>query len=267
MDPWGVAAGRAFPSDMPPQTVNANHWYDAAILYSKRFDPHNSPDWHSGQAATCPDDIRHRYVRELQFVATHGRTINGGAPSLLGEFGIPFDLNEGAAYRDWADGRRGVDIWADHTTALSLMYDALDELRLHATLWNYSVSNRNDLRVGDGWNQEDLSIFSRDQQDNPANPDSGGRAVGGFCRPFVHFVQGKLLAMKFVPEQGSFTLEFDADPTIREPTEIYIPAWHFPDGYDLETDGGDLEFERCATQILTIRSTRAGVVRIRVLRT
>jgi Glycoside hydrolase family 5 C-terminal domain/Cellulase (glycosyl hydrolase family 5) len=267
MDPWGVRAGRTFPLHMPAQTVNANHWYDASILFSKRFDPHDSPDWVSGIAATSAAEIRERYVRELTFVAALGQTINGGAPSLIGEFGIPFDLNEGGAYRDWAHGRKDQDIWADHVTALSLMYDALDELRLHATLWNYTASNRNDLRIGDGWNQEDLSIFSRDQQDDPASPDSGGRAIGGFCRPFVRFLQGRLRSLQFLPQEGSFTLEFDADPAIRLPTEIYLPAWHFPHGYELTIDANVQEVARsAATQTLTVRSARQGVARVRVLR-
>ena len=77
------------------------------------------------------------------------------------------------------------------------MYSALDELLLHSTQWNYTASNRNDLRIGDGWNQEDLSIFSADQCLDPGDPDSGGRALEGFCRPFARRVQGRIRRMQF----------------------------------------------------------------------
>ena len=46
------------------------------------------------------------------------------------------------------------------------MHNALDSLLINHTLWNYTAHNKNDLRVGDCWNQEDLSIFSEDQRDD-----------------------------------------------------------------------------------------------------
>ena len=68
------------------------------------------------------------------------------------------------------------------------MYDALDELLLHSTQWNYTASNRNDLRIGDGWNQEDLSIFTRDQQDDPATPiPAAGRSKASAARTRVAY--------------------------------------------------------------------------------
>lgn len=39
---------------------------------------------------------------------------------------------------------------------------ALDKNLLSFTLWNYAANNTN--ARGDGWNDEDLSLFSRDQQ-------------------------------------------------------------------------------------------------------
>ena len=56
-------------------------------------------------------------------------------------------------------------------------------LLMNSTQWNYTASNRNDQAVGDGWNQEDLSIYSIDQRSDPADINSGGRALKGFVRP------------------------------------------------------------------------------------
>ena len=50
----------------------------------------------------------------------------------------------GEAYAAWDRGERE-GIWAKHEAALTAMYDALDQLQLHSTQWNYTASNRNDL--------------------------------------------------------------------------------------------------------------------------
>ena len=92
------------------------------------------------------------------------------------------------------------------------MYNALDTLLINSTQWNYTASNRNDLAIGDGWNQEDLSIFSRDQQTNPADINSGGRALAGFVRPYAMATQGTPRKMKFDRVTGLFDYTFDADP-------------------------------------------------------
>ncbi len=86
------------------------------------------------------------------------------------------------------------------------MYDALDALQLSSTQWNYTASNRNDLRVGDGWNQEDLSIFSPDQAGDPGrnDPDAGARGLLGFCRPYAPLAQGVIGAMRYA--DGRFEL-------------------------------------------------------------
>ena len=49
------------------------------------------------------------------------------------------------------------------------------------TLWNYTADNSNGR--GDQWNGEDLSLFSRDQQKDAADINSGGRALAAGTRP------------------------------------------------------------------------------------
>jgi hypothetical protein len=151
----------------------------------------------------------------------------------LGECGILFDLDDGAAYRAWTDGDRSQTPWSKQLLAQSLMYDALDRLLLSSTQWNYTASNRNLAAWGDGWNQEDLSIFSRDQQDRPADPDSGGRAIEGFCRPYARRIAGEPVSMVFDSVAAEFTLVFDIDPCVDGPTEIFVPMRHYPHGYTI----------------------------------
>lgn len=215
LSPYVFGTGRGFPEPMPERTVNASHWYDIGILRFKRFDP-----------VADLTSLRAKYMQQLGYLRMLGGRINGGSPTLIGEFGIPYDLNEGKAYARWAAGERGEDVWEAHTASLSLTYDVLDALLLNSTQWNYTASNRNDLRVGDGWNQEDLSIYSADQKTSN-DPRSGGRAVNGFCRPFAQRAQGVIQSMRFDAGKRLFSLQIDADPTIDAPTEIYVPGAQF----------------------------------------
>lgn len=239
IDPYGAAAGRPFPADLPERTVNASHWYDSATLYLKAFDPNASFDLATGEKATSAAEVRDRFTRQIAFRSTRPAATfpGGGAPSLLGEFGIPFDLDDGRAYDLWAEGRREPAMWDAHVAALGLMYDAIDTLQIHSAQWNYTASNRNDLMVGDGWNQEDLSVYSADQADAGMGADSGGRAIEGFCRPYARALQGRLERVRFDREARVFEVAWDADPAIPAPTEVYAPAIQFPVGFDLSIEG------------------------------
>jgi hypothetical protein len=222
-DPFG---GHGLPEGCPERTVNASHWYDLATLVTKRFEPWSTKDLLTGEVYMGREAVTQGYVSGLQRVAGFGDTLNGGAPTLIGEFGIPFDLNDAEAYSKWSQGNHSPEIWQAHVSALTAMYDALDTLLLSSTQWNYTTSNGNNPMVGDGWNQEDLSIWSNDQvlQDAACNPDAGGRALEGFCRPFVHAAQGKLMSQTWDGGSAVFDCSIDIDENITAPTEIFIPA-------------------------------------------
>jgi hypothetical protein len=263
IDPYGAAAGRRFPTTMPERSVNASHWYDTATLHLKTFDPYNAWDFLTGERATSPDQVRERFVRQLRGRVELGANFPGGAPTLIGEFGIPFDLDEGAAYRAWAAGERDMRIWSKHIAALELMYDALDALLLHSTQWNYTASNRNDLMIGDGWNQEDLSIYSRDQFTSADDPDSGGRAVPGFCRPYVQRAQGRLLHVEFRREPTRFRARIQIDLRVDAPTLIYLPRVHFPRGAVCDTEGAAAQLRMDSErQVLEVHAVEAGALEI-----
>lgn len=217
-DPFG---GHGLP-DCPPRTVNASHWYDLATLVTKRFIPWQSRDLLTGQLNEGREAVVEHYTAGLQRIADIGNALGSGAPTLIGEFGIPFDLNDADAYRRWTDGDRGPDLWAAHDAALSAMYDALDALLLSSTQWNYTASNANDPMVGDGWNQEDLSIWSPDQVDDLGDPDGGARALDGFCRPYVCAAQGRIISQSWA--NGIFRCVIEADLSIEAPTEVFVPA-------------------------------------------
>lgn len=259
MDPFGAMSGRVFPASMPAQSVNASHWYDVTLLVKKQFSAALSVDLLTGESSCGAAAIGARYQRQLAAVKALDEQVPDGLPTLIGEFGVPYDLDDGAAYAAWADGKRDESIWQNQTQALSLMYDALDALHLSSTQWNYSAGNQNDARIGDQWNQEDLSVYSLDQTE--------GRAVPGFCRPYAQAIQGKLQRMLFDMASGIFELTFEANPAIGEPTQIYLPRRQYPNGPTITVTGPVLHHEfDTSQQRLMIWSAAPGTVSLQCQR-
>jgi len=265
LDPFSGFLAPKFPADTPPNSVNAGHWYDVVTLATKTFNPNFSLEVLAGENATAAEEIQARYERQLGKISRMSETVNGGAPTLIGECGIPFDLNGAEAYRAFRAGDRSDTPWTSHIFALDLMYNALDTLLINSTQWNYTASNRNDLAIGDGWNQEDLSIFSRDQRTNPADIDSGGRALAGFVRPYAMATQGIPRKMKFDRVTGLFDYTFDADPAASRATEIFIPRLQYPRGFEVEVIGGVAELDPDKQRAI-VRIEHGGEVRVVVCR-
>jgi hypothetical protein len=241
MDPYALAQYRLFPAEMPANSINASHWYDVGILYAKRVDDTEG----DGRKATYRD--------QLSGIKQVSRLF--GAPTLIGEFGIPYDLDGGAAYRHWAAGDRSPAVWCAHETSLAAMYDVLDELLIHSAQWNYTASNRNDPWIGDGWNQEDLSIYSHDQSDGP---DAGARARRGFDRPFVRAAQGRIVSVRFGSDTGAFEAVIDVDPAIARGTEIHLPTWLYPQGHRLTLSDEDAIVSLEGARTLRVTARRSG---------
>ena len=167
----GVPDGRHpdWGSDDPPGAVNAGHWYDALTLFTKHFSPWLTIDIHTRRPAFGMRAIRRSFARQLGRVKQAAADHMGNIPTVIGEFGIPFDLDDKAAYR--------TGDFSEHVRALDATYAAMDANLLSCTIWNYTADNTN--ARGDMWNDEDLSIFSRDQQtDTERHPLRRPRPAG-----------------------------------------------------------------------------------------
>jgi hypothetical protein len=139
-------------------------------------------------------------------------------PCLLGEFGLAFDMNK----------RRGFTTgdYSAHEQALSMYYDAVDSNLLHSTIWNYTADNTNEF--GDGWNDEDLSIFSEGTE----------RAAAGWKRPYPMATPGEPLSINWDRRRRVFRYRFRADGTVTAPGIIYLPAEFFGPSPRIETTAG-----------------------------
>jgi hypothetical protein len=154
----------------------------------------------------------------------------GNPPMLLGEFGITYDMNDAESYRTGDYSRQAV--------ALDANYRALDAILINSTQWNYTTDNSHE--HGDQWNKEDLSIFSRDDQHDPGDIDSGARALKSFCRPYVQHAAGTPTRMAFDPSTGVFELEVESDPAVTAPTAIYAPRVHYPGDIEAVASSGSV---------------------------
>ncbi|KAL7752628.1 hypothetical protein RI367_002163 [Sorochytrium milnesiophthora] len=139
--------------------VYAPHWYDGLTLISKNYQPFNMEFLsHKRGLVSALGALRFGYPAverctqaQLQLIKSEGQRWIGNYPVLIGEIGIPYDMSNGYAFRT---GDFGTQI-----SALNAAMQAVERNLLHATLWNYCPENCYDW--GDGWNGEDLSIFSR----------------------------------------------------------------------------------------------------------
>ncbi|HVU13663.1 MAG TPA: hypothetical protein VHD90_20425, partial [Phototrophicaceae bacterium] len=228
----------------PANAVNAGHWYDAITLIMKHFNPDLTLDFFTSQFINGKENVAKAFADQLGRLKRASVEHMGGIPTLIGEFGLPFDLDDKKAF---ADGD-----FSAHIQALDMYYDAMDANLLNCTIWNYTADNTN--AHGDLWNDEDLSIFSRDQQTDPTNLHSGGRALEAVVRPYAQRIAGEPLRQSYELDTHTFEFEFRHDPVVSTPTELFVPGYQYPRGAVVEVSDGSYIFDHEA-QILSYQHT------------
>jgi hypothetical protein len=248
--------------DMPSveNLVNASHWYDVATLGTQKPMLKANFDIISNKPVIGKNNVQKMFNRQLALIKEYSMKFQGGIPTLIGEFGVPFNLNNKSSYQKWEAGDENA--FEDQTRALTMYYNALDDNLLHSTQWNYTPDNSN--KWGDLWNLEDLSIFSITQQINENDINSGGRAIQGFCRPHFIACSGIPLKMVFNFETKEFLFEFEADPSILEPSLIYIPEIQYSSGYVVDAPECKIKEVESNNQIIQIYAKSSGTKQVRI---
>jgi hypothetical protein len=216
------------------ELVYAAHWYDGMTLFLKTYVPFLNFDTEANKLLIGEGTVRRAFERFLGTPKQDAIERMGNVPVLIGETGIPFDLNKKKAY--------SAGNFADQERALDRTMRGLEDNLLSYTLWNYTPDNNN--AHGDNWNDEDLSLFSRDQQKNPADINSGGRALKAVIRPFPVKIAGQPTRQEFDYRSGKFTCEFEGDASITAPTEIYVPNYQYPHGAVVTVSDGSFTLDR-----------------------
>ncbi len=211
--------------------VFTGHWYDAFLLVTKRFFGCLGFDmFQMKRIIALPRWMRKAFASQIKHLKTFAKERMGNIPLVITEFGIPFDL----------EGKKGYKTgnFSLHDKALHRSFLAIDDNLASAIVWNYTSHNSNHL--GDHWNEEDLSVFSRDQEND--SPYSGVRAKHALIRPYSIKTAGLPRFMHFHMKKRSFEYHFEHDPAITShPTEIFLPHLHFGKGFTIELSDGRYE--------------------------
>jgi hypothetical protein len=208
--------------------VFAPHWYDALTLLTKHYTPLAAVDELTGRAVFGAGRIRKSFAAQLAQRKAAAKAVLGAVPTLIGETGIPFDLDDRQSFRSGD--------FSQQALALERVFRALEDNLLSCTLWNYTPDNTN-LR-GDLWNGEDFSIFCRDQQRRHAGIHSGGRALEAAVRPYPARMAGELQEMSFDSKTKVLRFSFRHDPQVTAPSEVFVPRLQYPNGMRVEVSDG-----------------------------
>jgi len=211
--------------------VYAPHWYDGATIVFKSYKPWLAVDARSLRIVISPHMVRRSLAGQLRYFKVKGHSQEKKLPVILGETGIPFDMHKAEAYKSGN--------FANQEGALNRCLHAVETTLSNVTIWNYTSDNNNER--GDQWNGEDFSIFSRDQQKDKSDINSGGRALEVFLRPYPVATAGTPLSLNYNYVKRSFHLKFHHDPTIQSPTVIYVPSFKYPKGYKVQVSDGTWE--------------------------
>ncbi|TPX37623.1 hypothetical protein SmJEL517_g00430 [Synchytrium microbalum] len=264
----------AHDGDPTTRIAYAPHWYDGITLFNKAFNRMYTIDVVSLKYGLINNPIlgirfgeagiKTCFKSQLEMIRRYGEKAMGNVPTVMGEIGIPFDLDDKAAYTsgDYSNQIAAMD---------SNMY-ALESTMMNFTMWNYTADNCH--KWGDNWNGEDLSLFSLSTTQKPVSPlanvkvtangtqstsstiieevvidttraklvaddnklDEGGRALQAIVRPYAIATPG--IPSKFAFDMPTQTMSYTFAKATQAPTsnicEIYIPRRHYPTEYDTE---------------------------------
>ncbi|CAG8450220.1 4507_t:CDS:2 [Gigaspora rosea] len=241
--------------------IYSSHWYDGLTLTQKKFNWYNI-DVLGIKRGRYPTNlnaikignkaIRKNIADQIGLLISEQVNYVGDCPCVIGEIGIPYDLDNRKAYEN-----------GDYTQQIKAMdanLQALESNLVNYTLWTYVPDNSNEW--GDQWNGEDLSIYSAPTENTlekihsmMSTPDShqildiGGRALDSLLRPFPIKTNGEPLSLSFDPYKKVFKYRFKNDkfnPEKNTPTEIYLPRFHYPerDDFAITFLSGYADFDR-----------------------
>ncbi|KAM0787111.1 hypothetical protein ACM66B_006366 [Microbotryomycetes sp. NB124-2] len=200
--------------DRPQNLIFAPHWYDLQALFSKSLG-HMSANVQGLSRGMFllkalyfgPWGLTKNYKKQIRNIVQAAYRNIGEVPVVLGETGVPFDLNDKKAFET------GDYVWQERM--MDSICSALEQNLVSYNLWHYNPLNEHE--YGDAWNAEDFSIFSQSEVtqtalDSVVNESDklnvGGRALDGFDRPHACKVAGIPLSTSYSRSRKKFKLRY-----------------------------------------------------------
>ncbi|CAG8592840.1 3277_t:CDS:10 [Paraglomus brasilianum] len=146
------------PTDNSHNVIYAPHWYDLKSVFNKAFDgliTHDVQSLSKGKNVISATyfglkGAKNNYTGQVRDTVNKGLINVGEKPCVIGECGIPMDINEKKAFE--------TGDYTHHSNFLDAVLCAMERNLVNFTLWNYNPTNDN--TYGDHWNGEDFSIYS-----------------------------------------------------------------------------------------------------------
>jgi len=107
--------------------INGSHWYDDVTLIKKKYMPYLGLK--DGAVVFGKRQVHKAFEATLREMILETQQQYGNVPSLLGEFGIPYDMNKAKAYKTGKFKRQ--------IKALNRSFEVIEANGLNYTLWNY----------------------------------------------------------------------------------------------------------------------------------
>jgi hypothetical protein len=210
--------------------VNATHWYDGFLLFTKRFS--NWFGLHSFQMKPVfgKEALQLMYNDCINSIKKMSLFKMNNSPTVIGEAGVPMDLDNSFALKN--------NDYSKIEIKLDSIFKAIEKNLVNITLWNYTPDNTH--QYGDKWNQEDLSIYSKDTPNYIS--EDGGRGTKAFSRPYPSITSGTPISLSFDMNRSLFKYSFKSNSNQFPECKIYIPPVHYHKGFKVLINAGSYTF-------------------------
>ncbi|KAF8577013.1 glycoside hydrolase family 5 protein [Ramaria rubella] len=153
-------------ADVRGRACYSAHYYDGLTLVTRHWNWFNADAlgilrgkyWSVLQAVKIGERTIRKSLQEQLGILKEDTQIIGSYPTILGEIGTPFDMDRKRSYGCTDDGKYLGD-YTNQQKALDASLNGADGPNcINWTIWTYCTDNSHEW--GDGWNLEDLSIWS-----------------------------------------------------------------------------------------------------------
>lgn len=195
--------------------VYAPHWYDLYSLFLKSFGNVTVNVQGLSRGMFLPKCLYwgHKgacdnFSLQIQNLVDHAHKSLGEKPVIIGECGIPMDMNNKEAFKT------GDFTW--QARMMDAMITGIERSLVGFALWTYNPLNTD--KLGDDWNGENFSWFSLSRalpksllyhDQNAPSLDQGARILNAIVRPYPAKVAGSPVRWEYDMNSGSFEFEWD----------------------------------------------------------